>query len=120
MHPAVFCGVFLSPESHEQAFVFHALIDIGNVVAITVIDPGRHAFAVIQKTFIGLRPARMRDFRIYVGPEAIFIGVNVFPEAFGALVGEGKADDGFDIFKAVFPRCDQTQGAPFCLGSSSP
>src|SRR5690348_2593980 len=46
----------------------------------------------------------MRHVGIDVGPEAVFGSLQLLPEAYRPLVGEGEADDRLDAFEAVFPR----------------
>ena len=49
----------------------------------------------------------MRNARIHIRPETVFLGGELFPEADRALVGEGEADNRLDRLEAVFPRGDQ-------------
>ena len=58
----------------------------------------------------------MGDFGVHIGPEAVFILVEFFPETDRAFVGKGDTDDGFDVFEPVFPRGDQTQRCTVLFG----
>ena len=71
--------------SEQRAVLRHVLVEIGDVLAIPVIEQGRHAHIGAQDALGFLSPTRMIEGRIDVGPEAVFSRLDFFPEAFGRL-----------------------------------
>ena len=47
-------------------------------------------------------------FWVYIGPESVFLGLQILPETHRLLIGKGDAADRFNRFEPVFPRQDQT------------
>ena len=88
--------------------------EIFDLVAVAVEDHRRHAFVTAEKAFGLLRPARMRDARIHVRPEAVFIARQLFPEADRPLVGEGDPADALDV------RSSAASADAECRDSHSP
>ena len=62
---------------------------MGDEFAVAVIDLRRNRLFGADQSLGGLAPTRMRHFRVNIGPEAIFVAGDLFPEADGARVGEG-------------------------------
>ena len=91
-------------------------IHFRNLFPIAIIHLGRHTLAGAKQAFGALRPARMRDPRIHIRPEPIFIAGKLFPEGNRPFIGEGKADNRFDRFEPIFPRRHQTDGRAILVG----
>ena len=81
-----------------------SFVEMGHELAIAVIEQGRHLPAGAELALGRLAPARVVDFRVDVGPEAVLAVADLLPEADRALVGEGEAGDRLDRLEAVFPR----------------
>src|SRR3546814_2208703 len=79
----------------------------GDELAGTVVQPGRHAAGRAEQRLGRLRPARMRHLRVDVRPEPVLAGLQVLPERYRALIGEGHASDRLHPLEAVFPRRHQ-------------
>src|SRR3546814_5949636 len=60
----------------------------GDELAVTVVQPGRHAAGLAEQRLGRLRPARMRHLRVDVRPEPVLAGLQVLPERYRALIGE--------------------------------
>ena len=54
----------------------------------------------------------MRHLRVHIGPEAVFLRPQLFPEAHRALRRETHAHDALDRLEAILPRQMQAQRCP--------
>ena len=62
----------------------------------------------------------MRHLRVHIRPEAVFLVLQRFPVALGALVREIEPGDRLDRLEPVFPRQCQAQRRPVLLGHRLP
>src|SRR6185437_3353758 len=69
--------------SRPQPFLLQILVNVGDLLAIAVVNQRRPALAGADDLFAGLAPARMRHRRVDVGPEAVFRRLQSFPQALG-------------------------------------
>src|SRR5919202_129960 len=99
-----------------EGLAFEALVEIGDLGRIAVEELRRAALARAEQLFRGLAPARMRDLRIHIGPEAVFLRLDLLPEALRALLDEAEADDRLDRLEAVFPGHGETNRRAHRLG----
>src|SRR5215510_12877959 len=83
------------PLSRPQALFLEPLVEIGNIFAVAVEQERRLALAGADEFLGRLAPARMRDLRIDVGPEAVFGRLQRLPVALRPLVGEVEPHDRF-------------------------
>ena len=90
--------------SRPQPLFLQALVQVGDVFAVAVEQQRRLALVGADDLLGRLAPARMRDLRIDVGPEAVFGRLQRLPVALRPLVGEGEAHDRLDRLEAVLPR----------------
>src|SRR4029077_16305542 len=65
---------------HVQLFVAQVGVDAGDEVGVTIVELGRDQAARADVALHLLAPARVRHAGIDVGPEAVFVGREVFPE----------------------------------------
>src|SRR5690606_26759394 len=73
--------------SRKELLARHILIQIGDEFSVAVINLRRDPLPAADVAFRRLRPARMRDLGIDVGPEAILGCGQRFPEGDRPLVG---------------------------------
>src|SRR5215468_8695127 len=99
---APFITMSLLPGSGVEPLVLETAVERGDIFAIAVEEKRRHPLVAAQDPLIGLAPARMRDGRVHIGPEAIFGGLDRLPEIVGLLVGQGEPHDALGGFEAVF------------------
>ncbi len=81
---------------HEEPFGLQAAVEIGNKLAVAIEKLRRDAVVLADDPFTRLAPARMRDLRVDVGPEAVFARLDLLPERDRPLIGELEKDDGLD------------------------
>ena len=90
-------------------------VEVGHVFGIAILKLGRYPFAGVYEALAGLGPARVRYFRVDVGPEVVF-GRGVAPEGGRLLCQELDLHDGLDAFEAVFPGRDEADGGTMLFG----
>lgn len=78
---------FLSIESVAPLF-FQVCVEVGDFLFVSVEEEGIAAFIGADDTLAGLAPSWMRDGWIDIGPESVFAGLDIFPEAEGLFFGE--------------------------------
>src|ERR1044072_8780869 len=110
-HPTGYAPCF-SP----QAPPLPALLDVGAVLGVAVEQQRLPALARADVLLARLAPARMRDFRIDVRPEAVLARLQRFPEALRPLISEAEARDRFDRLEPVLPRHGEPQRGAHRLG----
>src|SRR3546814_20886961 len=84
-------------------------------LGIAVVEQRRHLFVQAEHPLPRLAPARMRNLRVHVGPEAVLVTLDDLPEALWPLVGELEAHDRLHVLEAVLPRRRQAQGRAVLL-----
>src|SRR5262245_48523291 len=84
------------PRSRPEAFLLQALVEVGDVLAVAVVELRRLALAGADELLGRLAPAWMRHLRIDVGPEPILGGLQLLPVARGPLIREGELHDRLD------------------------
>src|SRR6476659_8419629 len=89
--------------SRPETFVFQTFVEARDVVAIAVEKERGTPFASTDDFLGCLAPARMRHFRIDVGPEAVFGRLQRLPQTLRACVGKCKTHDRLDRFESVLP-----------------
>src|SRR5919206_1184500 len=90
--------------SAVKRLAFEALVEIRDLGRIAVEELRRAAFARAEHLLVGLAPARMRHLRVHIGPEAVFLRLDLLPKTLRARLDEAEADDRLDGLEAVFPR----------------
>src|SRR5262245_14105053 len=90
--------------SGPETFVLQTFVEMGDLLAVAVVQQRRAALAGADQFLGSLAPARMRYLRIDVGPEAVFGGLQILPIALRPLVGERHPHDRLNVFEAVLPR----------------
>src|SRR5688572_19419649 len=89
--------------SHVERCCVHSGVEPRDFGGIAVEKLSRHELAGVNHTLHRLAPARMRDVGVHIGPEAVFGGLERFPQADGTLFDEGYLPDRLDGLEAIFP-----------------
>ena len=87
----------------------------GDPCPITVEEQGGTLFFGAEHLLRGLRPARVVEVGIDIGPEAVFVRTQRFPKRHGPLLDKLDRHDGLDVLEAVLPRHDEAQWRPVLL-----
>src|SRR5437667_6816102 len=94
----------------------HPVVQARNFVAIAVEGQGLALEELAQAPLSRLAPARMVDGRIYVGVEAVLVGVGQAPGGWRLLFRELDLDDRLDALESVLPRHHQPDGRAILIG----
>src|SRR6185437_2860550 len=106
--------------SGPQPLLLQALVEAGDVIAVTVEQQRRFMLAGADHFLGCLAPARMRHGRIDIGPKAVFGRLQRLPHALRPFVGEGKTHDRLIDLKPYFHGTASRSGAPCCLAIGWP
>src|SRR4029077_12865299 len=109
-----------SSASRPEAFVVHAVVKAGDIVAVTIEKKRRSPLPSPDNLLARLAPARMRHLRIDIGPEAILCRLQRFPHAPRTLISEAEGHNRLDGLEAVFPGQRETQRRTMLPGEWMP
>src|SRR5215208_4179133 len=90
--------------SRPEAFPLQIAVEAGDELAIAVEDLRRHPLPGAEHPLARLAPARMRDLRVHIGPEAVFRGLDRFPEALRPPRHQADPDQRLASLEAILPR----------------
>src|SRR6478735_5681346 len=85
-----------SSASRPEAFVVHAVVKAGDIVAVTIEQERRSPLASPDDLLARLAPTRMRHLRIDIRPEAILRGLQRFPHAPRTFIREAEVHNRLD------------------------
>src|SRR5277367_5042771 len=93
----------------------HARVQTGDLVAVAIEHQGRPAQKLAEAALLGLAPARVIDFRIYVRIETVFPRIRDVPSRARLNFYDFNFDQRFRTFESVFPGNDQADGSAILI-----